>query len=76
MNKDSKKLLGKAMPSDGECYEKMVYKLLPGANKMLPKVFFAKSRMEDFKPSKELVEKYNNGTHKRERISIFKIAII
>lgn len=65
MNKDSKKLLGKAMPSDGECYEKMVYKLLPGANKMLPKVFFAKSRMEDFKPSKELVEKYNNGTHKK-----------
>lgn len=65
MNKESKKLLGKAMPSDGECYEKMVYKLLPGANKMLPKVFFAKSRMEDFKPSKELVEKYNNGTHKK-----------
>lgn len=24
MNKDSKKLLGKTMPSDGECYEKMV----------------------------------------------------
>ncbi len=38
---------------------------MPGANKMLPKVFFAKSRMDDFKPSKELIEKYNNGTHKK-----------
>lgn len=26
MDKDSSKLLGKSMPSDGECYEKMVYK--------------------------------------------------
>lgn len=65
MDKNSKKLLGKAMPSDGDCYEKMVYKLLPGANKMLPKVFFAKSRMGDFKPSKQIIEKYNNGTHKK-----------
>lgn len=65
MDKDSKKLLGKTMPSDGECYEKMVYKLLPGANKMLPKVFFAKSRINDFKPSKLIVENYNNGTHKK-----------
>lgn len=64
-DKDSKKLLGKSMPSDGECYEKMVYKLLPGANKMLPKVFFAKSRIKDFKPSKQLLENYNKGTHKK-----------
>ena len=64
-DKDSKKLLGKSMPSDGECYEKMVYKLLPGANKMLPKVFFAKSRIKDFKPSEQLLEKYNKGTHKK-----------
>ena len=65
MDKDSKKLLGKSMPSDGECYEKMVYKLLPGANKMLPKVFFAKSRIKDFNPSKQLLENYNKGTHKK-----------
>ena len=65
MNKNSKKLLGKAMPSDGECYEKMVYKLLPGANKMLPKVFFAKSRIDEFKPTKQIIENYNNGTHKK-----------
>lgn len=65
MDKDSKKLLGKSMPSDGECYEKMVYKLLPGANKMLPKVFFATSRIKDFKPSEQLLENYNKGTHKK-----------
>ena len=65
MDKDSKKLLGKSMPSDGDCYEKMVYKLLPGANKMLPKVFFAKSRLADFNPSKEIITNYNNGTHKK-----------
>ena len=65
MNKESKKLLGKAMPSDGACYQKMVYKLLPGANKMLPKVFFAKSRLADFNPSKQIIENYNNGTHKK-----------
>lgn len=65
MDKDSKKLLGKSMPFDGECYEKMVYKLLPGANKMLPKVFFAKSRIEDFKPSEQLLENYSKDTHKK-----------
>ncbi len=65
MDKQSKSLLGKPMPSDGPCYEKMEYKLLPGANKMLPKVFFAKSRLDEFKPSQELVEKYAKGTHKK-----------
>lgn len=65
MDKSSKKLLSKALPSDGDCYEKMVYKLLPGANKMLPKVFFAKSRLSKFNPSETLLEHYNNGTHKK-----------
>nr|7CI2_C Chain C, MbCpf1 [Moraxella bovoculi]7CI2_D Chain D, MbCpf1 [Moraxella bovoculi] len=27
-------------------YQKMIYKLLPGPNKMLPKVFFAKSNLD------------------------------
>ena len=65
MDKESKKLLGKPMPSEGACYQKMIYKLLPGANKMLPKVFFAKSRLADFNPSKEIIDNYNNGTHKK-----------
>ena len=51
--------------SDGECYEKMEYKLLPGANKMLPKVFFSKSRIAEFGPSKTLVRNYENETHKK-----------
>ena len=52
-------------PSTGECYEKMDYKLLPGANKMLPKVFFSKSRIDEFAPSRSLKEKYDSGTHKK-----------
>lgn len=53
------------LPCDGKCYEKIDYKLLPGANKMLPKVFFSKSRIDEFAPSKELVEAYKKGTHKK-----------
>ena len=43
----------------------MEYKLLPGANKMLPKVFLSKKGIETFKPSKEILEKYTNETHKK-----------
>lgn len=50
---------------DEDTFEKMEYKLLPGANKMLPKVFFSKSRIEEFKPSPELLEHYEKGTHKK-----------
>lgn len=53
------------LPSDGICYEKIDYKLLPGANKMLPKVFFSKSRIEEFAPSESIVEKYKRVTHKK-----------
>lgn len=44
-------------------YKKIEYKLLPGANKMLPKVFFAKSNLDTYNPSKELLTKYEKGTH-------------
>lgn len=53
------------LPCDGECYDKMDYKLLPGANKMLPKVFFSKSRIKEFAPSKEICDAYQKGTHKK-----------
>lgn len=53
------------LPSDGECYEKVDYKLLPGANKMLPKVFFSKSRIDEFAPSAAIIEAYQRGTHKK-----------
>lgn len=75
LRKDSKYYLGimdkgnnkifDTYPADGECYEKMVYKLLPGANKMLPKVFFSKSRIDEFNPSNEVLRIYDSGTFKK-----------
>lgn len=53
------------LPCDGECYEKVDYKLLPGANKMLPKVFFSRSRIEEFAPSQAIIDAYQRGTHKK-----------
>lgn len=46
-------------------YLKMVYKLLPGPNKMLPKVFFAKSNLELYQPSDEIMRIYKQGTFKK-----------
>lgn len=51
--------------AEGVCYEKMEYKLLPGANKMLPKVFFSKSRLDEFSPSQRILDIYKNGTYKK-----------
>lgn len=51
--------------AEGECYEKMEYKLLPGPNKMLPKVFFSKSNIDSYAPSEQLLENYKNETHKK-----------
>ncbi|MDR3048120.1 MAG: type V CRISPR-associated protein Cas12a/Cpf1 [Bacteroidales bacterium] len=66
LNKNHKKVLDKEVAeTDGVCFEKMEYKLLPGANKMLPKVFFSKSRISEFSPSKQLLENYEKGTHKK-----------
>ncbi|MBR6180622.1 MAG: type V CRISPR-associated protein Cas12a/Cpf1 [Prevotella sp.] len=49
----------------GEYFDKIEYKLLPGPNKMLPKVFFSKSREDEFAPSPSLIKKYKCGTHKK-----------
>ena len=46
-------------------FKKMNYKLLPGPNKMLPKVFFSKSRTKEFGVSEKMLENYENGTHKK-----------
>ena len=46
-------------------YEKMVYKLLPGPNKMLPKVFFSTKGQETFLPPKDLLLGYDEGKHKK-----------
>lgn len=66
MNKKHNRVFDvKNMPISGECFEKMEYKLLPGANKMLPKVFFSKSRKKEFAPSTQILENYKNDTHKK-----------
>lgn len=65
MDKKNNKVFKDCKFSSGECYEKMEYKLLPGANKMLPKVFFSKSRIAEFNPSETLLKNYEKGTHKK-----------
>lgn len=66
MNKQHNKVFdAKNLTDTGECYEKMEYKLLPGPNKMLPKVFFSKSRISEFSPSEKILENYQNDTHKK-----------
>lgn len=66
MNKNYKKVFDITnIPTSDDFFEKMEYKLLPGANKMLPKVFFSKSRIHEFSPSDELLSNYTNGYHKK-----------
>ncbi|MBP8042697.1 MAG: type V CRISPR-associated protein Cas12a/Cpf1, partial [Bacteroidales bacterium] len=66
MNKKHNKIFKKEFKiTEVAFYEKMEYKLLPGANKMLPKVFFSNSRIAEFNPSNELMEHYKNETHKK-----------
>ena len=66
MDKKHNKLFKKEFETiTGATYEKMEYKLLPGANKMLPKVFFSNSRIDEFNPSPQLLENYKNETHKK-----------
>lgn len=47
----------------GTGYKKMVYKLLPGPSKMLPKVFFSKSKIGFFDPSEEVLKIRNYASH-------------
>lgn len=44
-------------------YHKVIYKLLPGANKMLPKVFFSTKNIADYNPSDEIQDIRNHGRH-------------
>lgn len=53
------------LPCEGECYEKVDYKLLPGANKMLPHVFLSKSGIQEYAPSEAVKKAYEKGTHKK-----------
>lgn len=48
-----------------DSYDKMVYKYLPGPNKMLPKVFFSKKGIDDFCPSQYILDGYKAGRFKQ-----------
>ena len=50
-------------PSSTSYYAKINYKLLPGASKMLPKVFFSEKNIKHFAPSEEILRIRNHGTH-------------
>lgn len=66
MNPYNKKIFDDTECDDNQnCYKKMEYKLLPGPNKMLPKVFFSNSRISEFNPSNDLIDKYKKGCHKK-----------
>ena len=52
-----------SVKDDGDGYKKMVYKLLPGPNKMLPKVFFSKKGIKNFNPPSAIIEGYKAGKH-------------
>lgn len=44
-------------------YQKVNYKLLPGASKMLPKVFFSDKNISYYAPSQEILQIRNTGAH-------------
>ena len=64
--KDKPKFEEKYEVASGQsCYEKMIYKLLPGPNKMLPKVFFSTKGKEIFNPPENILKGYEQGKHKK-----------
>ena len=65
MNKEFNKSFEEYPPASdqNDAYEKMIYKLLPGPNKMLPKVFFSKKRMAEFGATEALYKKYKEEKH-------------
>lgn len=65
MRKGNTKLFTDYPDSPNDGWEKMEYKFLPGPNKMLPKVFFAKSNIDDYAPDSEIMRIYENGTFKK-----------
>lgn len=66
MDKSNNKIFVEYPYENGEEYfDKMEYKLLPGPNKMLPKVFFANSNIDYFKPSSKILQIRSAETFKK-----------
>ena len=75
-----------AVPGAADSYSKMIYKLLPGPNKMLPKVFLLSEKgIKAYHPTAEMIERYKTGDYKKgpsfdlafchELIDFFKVCI-
>lgn len=65
LNEKNKPRILEQQEASADCYKKMVYKLLPGPNKMLPKVFFSTKGIDTFKPNNYILEGYEQGKHKK-----------
>lgn len=66
LNADDKpKFLDEYETNGASCYRKMIYKLLPGPNKMLPKVFFSAKGLSTFCPPENIQTGYKEGKHKK-----------
>ena len=63
MNAKDKPKLKETDIKNGNSYEKMVYKYLPGPNKMLPKVFFSAKGLSTYGASDYIVDNYNAKKH-------------
>lgn len=64
MDKDNNKSFRKLKPAkEATGFQKMNYKLLPGASKMLPKVFFSAKNIEYYAPSDTINDIRNRGSH-------------
>jgi CRISPR-associated protein Cpf1 len=67
MHPKHNKLFNDIEPTDNQSntYEKVNYKLLSGANKMLPKVFFSKKGLENYPAPAEILSIYESGAFKK-----------
>ena len=69
MHKNHNKIFEDIPKASGKaCYKKMIYKLLPGPNKMLPKVFFADKNLNLFAPSEEILKINKEKLYTKENI--------
>lgn len=65
MNAQNMPDINQQWPKDDNHYSKMVYKLIPGPNKMLPKVFFSKKGLDTFNPSRHILRIKEEETFKK-----------
>ena len=65
MNAQNMPNLNQKWSADESHYSKMVYKLIPGPNKMLPKVFFSKKGLDTFNPSRHILRIKEEETFKK-----------